>query len=237
MELLALKEFHMIKSQALGMIIVIMVLSSLIGAGTCLGATENTFLTKEELKDDLMSGNVDSVLKSLKKIPHMKYRYDILQFLDDLWEERRKKHPDLPWALVRMEIIKITIANLLLQADVDQVYDGDREKLRRFILDRVSSQDKAVAIEAIGASLFIDDKLAVEKLLSIARKQESEFFFRASVVILAQMCTSSAMTALIQLEKEVGDSDLRSFVSEEIKAENDNKGKSAYCRFKAQQNQ
>ena len=221
--------------QYLCAILMTITLSTLMGGGNNLWATDTSSITKEEFKDVLKAGNVDAVLASLKKIHHMKYKYDILKFLDDLWKERRQHHPDLPWSLVRMDIIKINIANLLLQADVNQIYDGDHAELGRFILDRISSQDKEVAIEAISASLFIDDELAVEKLLSVARRQESEFLFRASVVILAQMCTSSAIPSLIQLEKEVDDSELRSFVLEEIQAEKDNIGKSSWCRFKSQQ--
>jgi hypothetical protein len=79
-------------------------------------ATEEVFVTEESLIEDLLSKNVDRIGKSMNNIKSQRYQGQILPLITDLWEQRKDKRPDLPWRLIGTDIIRVELADILMQA-------------------------------------------------------------------------------------------------------------------------
>ncbi len=217
-------------------------LAVIIGLLVLLTGIKNTesadggLITKKILISEIRTENIDKVSKTLEEVNSMKYQGQILPFLNDLWEQRTEKHPDLPWPVISTDIIRVHIANILLQAHINKQFDSDWSNLRKFVLDRIDNNDRSVAMQSIQTALYIDDDQAVKRVLEVAKKRESQILFRLSVVILAQMCSPSAEDALVELERTLKDEESRSFVINEKDGANASKGKAFYCDYKMQKN-
>src|SRR5713101_3969811 len=83
---------------------------------TAVWASNGAFVTVQSLTADLESRNIDQIDKSLNDIKMMSYKGEILPFVVDLWEKRKDKHPRLPWDVIETKIVRLELADILLQS-------------------------------------------------------------------------------------------------------------------------
>ncbi|NOY16309.1 MAG: hypothetical protein GXP23_05140, partial [Gammaproteobacteria bacterium] len=175
-------------------------------------AASDSFVSVADLKAELKSKNIDHIIKVMNRVKQMSYQGQILTFLHDLWDEQEVKYPDLPWETIRVDVIKLEIADILLQANANGKIKIDREKFHKFILELIDSADIDVVRNAIIALSIIDDEKDVDKIFFIAKRQ-LKGTFRASVLTLSKMCNPAAGRALDRLEDHVTKSDRKSFIT------------------------
>lgn len=175
--------------------------------------TSDDFVSVDELATSLETGNIDRILNMLNAIKQMSYQGEILPFVYDLWNGREDKYPDLSWKIVNEDIIKVELANILLQAESNGRVEIDKAGLHKFVLKLVNSKDVGVVRSAISTLALTDDEGDVSKIFSIAIQQKKGTF-RVSILALAEMCNSAAGKALDKLEKDVEKPELKSFITE-----------------------
>lgn len=199
----------------------------LINSATLFGMNDD-YVSIEKLTKELNTRNVDRIIKTLNMVKRMSYQGKILPFIRDLWEERKDKYPNLPWNIVNEEVIKVELANILLQAAANGKIEIDTEKLHKYVLGLIDSEDTDVARSAILTLSIIDDVRDVDKIFAIA-KQQKKGTFRASVLTLANMCNSAANIALEQLENYVDNSELKFFITNTRNTMEDFKIRTHWC--------
>ena len=201
-----------------------------LSSATAFGSNDD-FVTVYELTKELNTRNIDRIVKALNTVKRMSYQGKILPFIRDLWDGREDKYPDLPWKTVNVDIVRVEIANILLQAAVNGKIEIDTEKLHKFVSSLIDSADVEVSRIAILTVSLIDDERDVGKIFSIA-KQQKKRTFRASVLALAKMCNSAASVALDQLEKHVENSESKSFIAETRDSMEAFKKRTRWCDYK-----
>ncbi len=207
--------------------LLILSLLFLINSATLFGMNDD-YVSIEKLTKELNTRNVDRIIKTLNMVKRMSYQGKILPFIRDLWEERKDKYPNLPWNIVNEEVIKVELANILLQAAANGKIEIDTEKLHKYVLGLIDSEDTDVARSAILTLSIIDDVRDVDKIFAIA-KQQKKGTFRASVLTLANMCNSAANIALEQLENYVDNSELKFFITNTRNTMEDFKIRTHWC--------
>jgi len=176
-------------------------------------AADNNFIGVSELTSELKTKKTDRIINAMNTIKQTPPNRQTLIFLHDLWDEKRQKHPDLPWELIKTNAIKLEIADILLQADANKVIKINKEEFHRFVLALIDTEDEGIARNAIMTLSIIDDGKDVDKILIIAKRQHPDTF-RASVLSLTKMCNPEAEKALDKLEKQVTTHDQISFLKE-----------------------
>lgn len=207
--------------------LLILSLLFLLNSATSFGMNDD-YVSIDKLTKELNTRNVDRIIKTLNMVKRMSYQGKILPFIRDLWEERKDKYPDLPWNIINEDVIKVELANILLQAAANGKIEINTEKLHKYVLGLIDSEDTDVARSAILTLSIIDDVRDVDKIFSIA-KQQKKGTFRASVLTLANMCNSAANTALEQLEKYVDNSELKFFITNTRDSMEDFKIRTHWC--------
>jgi hypothetical protein len=59
-----------------------------------------------------------------------------LAFIKDLWEGNSQKHPSIPWERFRLEIVRVELANVLLQAHRNGFKTVEKSQLHQFVRER-----------------------------------------------------------------------------------------------------
>lgn len=196
--------------------------------GVSLSAQSDTYVSVDELTATLKTRNVDRILVTLNTIKQMSYQGEILPFVRDLWDGRKDKYPELPWETINSNIVKVDIANILLQAHANGKIKLDTESVHRYVAGMISSTDIDVARNAILTLSLLDDEKDVAKILAIAKRQQKGTF-RAAVVALSKMCNPAAAKALAQLEESVTGKELKSYVAETRRESQAFKERSGWC--------
>ncbi len=209
--------------------LLILSLLFILGGATAFGSNDD-FISVDELTAELKTRNIDRIVKTLNTVKRMSYQGRILPFILDLWDDRKDKYPDLPWNIVNADIVRVEIANILLQAAANGRVEIDTEKLHEFVFGLIDNADIDVARSAILTLPLIDDERDVDKIFAIA-KQQKKGTFRASVLTLAEMCNSAANAALDQLERLVENSESKSFIVETRDSMKAFKKKSHWCDY------
>jgi hypothetical protein len=126
------------------------------------------FVNVENLKADLQTRDIDRIVKTLNNVKQMNYQGQILPFLVDLWSNQKTKHPELQWEIINSDIVRVDIANVLLQAQRNGRIQVDDNELYEFLARLLDSSDVQVAQNATLTLSLIDEPRSVEKILSAA---------------------------------------------------------------------
>lgn len=161
-----------------------------------------TYVSAESLTAVLKAQNIDRILATLNDIKRMRYQGEILPFIHDLWENRKDKYPDLPWTVIDSPIVRVNVADILIQGRSNGQIRINKTPLHRYVRSQIDSTDTAVAVDAIFALATFDESGDVGAILAVAGK-ERQPTFRAAVVALAGMCTPAASKALARLGSAV----------------------------------
>ena len=194
-------------------------------------ASSNPYVSVEELTAELKTKDIDRILKALNTVKQMTYQGEILPFIRDLWDSRKEKYPELPWDTINTDIVKVDIANILLQAAANGKTKIDKEKVHQFVAGLISSSDVDVARNAILTLSLIDDAKDVGGILAIA-KQKKKGTFKASVIALSKMCSPEATLALDQLEVSISDAEYKSYITETKREAQSFKERTRWCEQK-----
>lgn len=179
---------------------------------TALAATPppQRFIDVESLSQDLRSKNIDQIFITLNDVKGMMYQGQILPFIQDLWDIRKDKHPDLPWQVIQSDIVRVEIADVLIQARDNGRINLDLTPLHNYVAHLINSSDVQVALSAISTLATIDDPIDAKAITAIAKKQDR--LFRSCVSSLARMCNTAAERGLDELEQVVTNPELKSFL-------------------------
>jgi len=186
------------------------------------------FVTVQSLKEDLRSKDFDRIEESLSNVKRKSYKGHILPFIQDLWDQRKDKYPDLPWDVMEYDIVRVQLADILGQAVRNARIRMDVKPIHNFLVSLIDSTDRDVSRKALGALSMIGDETDVEKIFSVAKRMDRGTF-RISVLTLTMMCNEKAARAVAKLEALVTNPDLRSFIIESRRDSEDFKKNSGWC--------
>ena len=154
-------------------IVLVCALALIYGSAT---SYADQFINVESLKADLQTRDIDRIVKTLNNVKQMKYQGQILPFLVDLWSNQKAKYPELQWEIINSDIVRVDIANVLLQAQRNGRIQIDEDELYEFLARLLGSSDLQVAQNAILTLSLIDEPRSVDKILSAAnRKKQMDF--------------------------------------------------------------
>ena len=66
------------------------------------------------LTEYIISENIDQIVSSLNVVKRTAYQGEILPFIFDLWIGNEQKYPDLPWRIVKKDMIRVELADVLV---------------------------------------------------------------------------------------------------------------------------
>ncbi len=158
-------------------------------------ATNGEYIHVDDLISVLKSKNITKIIETTNSIKGMYYQGEILPFIRDLWDNRKNKHPDLPWKTINAKVVRLEIANILIQAERNGRIRIDVNDIHEFAAPLIEDEDPFVARNAVSILAIIDDENDVGRILSLA-KQQNRSTFRSSVLALSDMCNSEAGKAL-----------------------------------------
>lgn len=191
-------------------------------------AANDVFVTVQSLTADLESRSIDRIDKSLNDIKTMSYKGQILPFVKDLWEQRKDKHPGLPWDVIGSEIVRVELADILLQAWKNGRMKLDPQPMHHLVSSLINSDDPDVARKAIGALSMVDDEADVEGIHQVAKQKESTTF-RVAVMTLSSMCNQKAARAMAELERSITEPQLKSYIMQRKQKADEFKEQTKWC--------
>lgn len=200
----------------------------LILLSTVVWASNGAFVTVQSLTADLESRNIDQIDKSLNDIKTMSYKGEILPFVVDLWEKRKDKHPRLPWDVIDTKIVRLELADILLQAVKNRRLKLDSQPMHRFVSGLVDSDDPDLARKAIGTLAILDDEADVDRVHQVAKGKDPATF-RIAVLTLTQMCNQKAASAIAELEVSIAEPQLNSYIKQRKRDSEEFKNRTAWC--------
>ncbi len=194
----------------------------------CGVAFGGTSVTIESLTADLESKDIDRIDKSLNDVKRLSNKGQILPFIADLWDQRKEKHPGLPWDVINTNIVRVEIADILLQAHQNARIKLDPQPIHRFVVGQIDSDDPDIARKAIGALALVDDSADVGKLKEIATRKDPATF-RLAVATLTQMCNENAKSAVAELDNSIIEPELKSYIQKRRHDSDEFKKRTAWC--------
>ncbi len=165
-------------------------------------AADSSITTK--LTEALRENNVEMVLSLINDAKELSYQGEIIPFMYSLWEGE-KLPTDISPTLIKKDIIRINIADLLVQAAKNGLVKINEKEFQVFAQKVLSSGDAEVISSALFVLAHIDDPNDVNRIEPFVLSK-SEYLFRSATLSLAMMCNNAAEKSLEGLERKVSDS-------------------------------
>ncbi|MCH7544501.1 MAG: hypothetical protein IIB65_12785 [Proteobacteria bacterium] len=179
---------------------------------TAYSREEEKYISAEQLFKIINTGNIDRIIESINVAKGVSYQGEILPLMRDLWDKRVDKYPQLPWRIVNKDIIRLEVADILIQGDSNGLITVDRDAIHEFVSQSLDSDDVFVQAAAISTISLFDDEKDVVKILEISNQQKRRTFGRA-VLTLTKICLPAARKALDELDKKITRPDLRDYLT------------------------
>ncbi len=187
-------------------------------------ASSDPHVSIAELKDVLRSENYDPINKTLNDVKSMSNRKGILPFIRDLWELRKDRYTDVPWNVVNDDIVRLGLADVLLQARSNRIIEFDPNDMSAFAVGRLRAPSVRVRTAAMFVLAVSETDQAVTELFKVAKREHSDTY-RAAILALIEMCNPRARQAIAELQESVKDRVRRKFIRDQLEQwENFNKG-------------
>lgn len=134
-----------------------------------------------------------------------------LVFLTDLWDINKSKYPKLPWKRFETDVVRVEIANVLLQAARNGRQVTNKESLHDFVRKRAGSPNPVVRGMAASALGMAGDDRDIPLLSKIVSNEEPGVFEQAALGLVA-IDSGRARDALHKLERTVSRQDAKAFL-------------------------
>jgi hypothetical protein len=144
---------------------------------------------------------LDDTIEILNEVKRTQHRGDVLPLVQDLWNNDKKRYADLPWSFVNLDVVRISIADILVQAYRNGLANVDRKGLHAFVRKVAGGSGD---VQARGNALLvlgtIDDARDVPVLKSAAL-EERDWISTSAIISLGTMCNGDAGKALDALPR------------------------------------
>lgn len=131
-----------------------------------------------------------------------------LEFLHDVWNERRDLYPTLAWGPLTSPIIRLEIAEILMQARRQGDVSIPEGAFHAAALRSLGSADGRVRAKAMYVVGLVGNQQDIPMLEEIAMSSTDPATFRAAALALTSFCGEEARTALNRISQGVQSSRL-----------------------------
>jgi len=200
-------------------------------AASAYSQKKEEFVHVEKLIEVLKTRNVDRIVETLVAVLGMDYKGGILPLIRDLWDERKDKYPELPWKIINSDIVRVYVADILVQAGKNGHIEIDMQPIHDFVwklIDDIDNRDAFVVRMAISSLISFDEESDVDRVLSIA-KQQKKATFQTSVMALSYMCNKKARKALEWLFEHEKKTEFKEYLGKMIRKSGDFNKRSGRC--------
>lgn len=146
-------------------------------------------------------------------INHVDWSPDSLDVVQALWNKDVLRYPDLPWEKLDDDIVRLALANVLMQAKRHCRINANMADLHDFVKSKAMSDDlrvKGRATYLLGLSGYEED---IPYLSSIV-EAELEGYAEEAALSLAFIHSDAALDAIRDLEGKANRSSLKAFLQE-----------------------
>ena len=200
-------------------------------ASSPVNAYEDT-VSLRRLLTDLKSKDVSHILESLNSIKQNSYQGDVLPLLQDIWDKRWDRNPELPRTLLSGGIVRLEVGNVLAQAFNNGVWAREPLGLRELALDLMEGDDLQAAASAILTLPLVEGSGDANRILSVTRRRGNSLF-RVSILALSQMCSPDSKKALDLMRASTKQPELKQFLDDTRVSMSKFKERSKWCERKS----
>lgn len=153
------------------------------------------------LTDALSGNNVNQVLSEINNAKELHYQGEMIQLMKAVWSGENLDK-GISTDMVKKDIIKINVADFLVQAHNNGLIDIDTDQFRVYAKKVLNSADT----EAVSSALFVlanIDNPEDVKLIKPFILSKSDYLFRSATLALAMMCNDKSDEALADLAENV----------------------------------
>ena len=168
-----------------------------------IGATDNEIveILSFEKDIDVISNKINNVDWSQKNLVTLK----------NLWAQEYKKYPSISEAKLQNTLVRLSIANVLMQAKRQCRIDIEMSKLRQYVLMQTKSSSIRVKSRATYFLGLAGNNEDIPYLSSVVTSEE-EGFAEEAVLSLTFIHTPEALNALEKLSNKVKRVSLKEFI-------------------------
>jgi len=174
-------------------------------------ADTNKLLETLRTEDD-----IDLLCNEINQVEWSTENLDVVQAV---WRKNIDKYPDLPWQKLNNDIIRLAIANVLMQAHRNCKIQSNMDELHDFVRSKTTSKNlevKGVATYELGLAGRNED---IPFLSSIVESEEKGWAEEAALS-LTFMHTNEAVDALRSLQTKVKRQSLKDFLQKMVEKYN-----------------
>jgi hypothetical protein len=174
-------------------------------------------ISVSELKQIISSEDEMEIVRAMNRVKQNQESHELMVFIMKLWANDKQEHPDLPWRVINSEIVRIELANVLVQASNNGLIKVDREAIRKYAMQVISGTDQLARATAINTLGLIRNSADLELIKNIALEEDARTFW-AAIIALSASCDPRANVMLDDIKKNARRDESKKFLQESYPA-------------------
>lgn len=173
----------------------------------------SVFADTNKLLETLHTENDIDVL--CNEINQVEWSTENLDVVQAVWNKNIDKYPDLPWQKLNNDIVRLSIANVLMQAHRNCKIELNMDELHDFVRSKITSKNLSVKGKATYLLGLAGRDEDIPFLSSIVESEENGWAEEAALS-LTFMHTNAAVDALRSLQTKVKRQSLKDFLQKMV---------------------
>jgi hypothetical protein len=166
-----------------------------------------------DLKQIIRTEDESGIIRAMNRVKQNQESYELMTFIVALWNNDQKELADLPWPILNSEVIRIEIANVLVQASNNGYVKINREELRKYSKQVIAGSNEKAKATAVSTLGLIKNSGDIEMLKHVALEENPQTFW-AAIIALSENCDARASVALKDIKGRVSHSESIKFLQD-----------------------
>ena len=155
-----------------------------------------------ELKQALKSEDDKTIIQAMNLVKQNQRSNELMMFIIKLWMNDKQLYSDLPWRILNSDIVRVEIANVLVQASNNGLVKVNRDELRTYAKQVITGSDQMAKATAVSTLGLLGNSADINLLKNIAL-EENPRTFSSAILALSENCDSKATSALNDVKSKV----------------------------------
>lgn len=170
-------------------------------------AGNNTLLETLRTEND-----IDSLCNEINQV---EWSTENLNIIQAIWSKNIDKYPELPWQRLNNDVVRLSLANVLMQAHRNCKIESNMDKLHDFVRSKITSKNLSVRGRATYVLGLAGRNEDIPFLSSIVELEEKGWAEEAALSLVF-MHTNEAADALRSLQTKVKRQSLKDFLRKKV---------------------
>jgi hypothetical protein len=150
----------------------------------------------------LKTDDADEIVRVMNELKRKQSSWELMDFTMELWNKNKTKYPELNWVMLESPVIRIEIADILVQANYNGYVKIEKKEINNYAREVINGPDQMAKSQAVSVIGTLKNEADIPLLRNVAL-EENPVTFTSAILALSSFCKDQGANALNEINKKL----------------------------------